>query len=84
MEAGQAQEASEAASRGLQPPQAPALGSSREADLTLLAGIACQAAATDYRNQRRYEASARTLQQGLQLLQRMGQLPSSAASWNTS
>ena len=75
MEAGQAQEAFEAASRGLQPPQAPALGSSREADLTLLAGIACQAAATDYRNQRRYEASARTLQQGLQLLQRMGQLP---------
>ena len=75
MEAGHAQEAFEAASRGLQPPQAPALGSSREADLTLLAGIACQAAATDYRNQRRYEASARTLQQGLQLLQRMGQLP---------
>jgi len=75
MEAGQAQEAFEAASRGLQPPQAPALGSSREADLTLLAGIACQAAAQDYSNQRRYEAAARTLQQGLQLLQRMGQLP---------
>ena len=75
MEAGQAQEAFEAASRGLQPPQAPALGSSREADLTLLAGLACQAAAADYRNQRRYEAAARTLQQGLQLLQRMGQLP---------
>jgi hypothetical protein len=75
MEAGQAQEAFEAASRGLQPPQAPALGSSREADLTLLAGLACQAAASDFRNQRRYEAAARTLQQGLQLLQRMGQLP---------
>jgi len=75
MEAGQAQEAFEAASRGLQPPQAPALGSSREADLTLLAGLACRAAATDYRDQRRYEAAARTLQQGLQLLQRMGQLP---------
>ena len=75
MEAGQAQEAFEAASRGLQPPQAPALGSSREADLTLLAGLACQAAAADFRNQRRYEAAARTLQQGLQLLQRMGQLP---------
>ena len=75
MEAGQAQEAFEAASRGLQPPQAPALGSSREADLTLLAGLACQAAATDYRTQRRFEAAARTLQQGLQLLQRMGQLP---------
>ena len=75
LEAGQAQEAFEAASRGLQPPQAPALGSSRETDLTLLAGLACQAAAADYRNQRRYEAAARTLQQGLQLLQRMGQLP---------
>ena len=75
MEAGQAQEAFEAASRGLQPPQAPALGSSREADLTLLAGLACHASAADYRDQRRYEAAARTLQQGLQLLQRMGQLP---------
>ena len=75
MEAGQAQEAFEAASRGLQPPQAPALGSSREADLTLLAGLACQAAAADFRSQRRFEAAARTLQQGLQLLQRMGQLP---------
>ncbi|MFM2079476.1 MAG: hypothetical protein RLZZ219_158 [Cyanobacteriota bacterium] len=75
MEAGQAYEAFEAASRGLQPPQAPALGSSREADLTLLAGIACMAAARDCRTQRRYEAAATTLQQGLQLLQRMGQLP---------
>jgi hypothetical protein len=75
MEAGQAQEAFEAASRGLQPPQAPALGSSREADLTLLAGLACKAAASDFRSQRRFEAAARTLQQGLQLLQRMGQLP---------
>ena len=75
MEAGQAQEAFDAASRGLQPPQAPALGSSREADLTLLAGLACRAAAADYRSQRHYETAARTLQQGLQLLQRMGQLP---------
>ena len=75
MEAGQAQEAFDAASRGLQPPQAPALGSSREADLTLLAGLACQAAAIDYRSQRHYETAARTLQQGLQLLQRMGQMP---------
>ncbi len=75
LEAGQAQEAFDAAGRGLQPPQAPALGSSREADLTLLAGLACQAAASDYRDQRHYETAARTLQQGLQLLQRMGQLP---------
>ena len=75
MEAGQAQEAFEAASRGLQPPQAPALGSSREADLSLLAGLACQAAAAEFQGQRRYEAAARILQQGLQLLQRMGQQP---------
>ncbi len=75
LEAGQAQEAFEKASRGLQPPQAPALGSSREADLALLAGLACQGAAEDYRQQRRYEAAARVLQQGLQLLQRMGQQP---------
>ena len=75
MEAGQALEAFEQAHRGLQPPQAPALGSSREADLTLLAGLACQAAARDFAAERRYEAAARTLQQGLQLLQRMGQMP---------
>ena len=75
LEAGQAQEAFEAASKGLQPPQAPALGSSREADLSLLAGLACQGAAAECREQRRYEASARLLQQGLQLLQRMGQQP---------
>jgi hypothetical protein len=75
LEAGLAQEAFEIARRNLQPPQAPALGSSREADLTLLAGLACQAAATDYQDQRRFEAAATVLQQGLQLLQRMGQLP---------
>ena len=75
LEAGLAQEAFETARRNLQPPQAPALGSSREADLTLLAGLACQAAALDYQDQRRFEAAATVLQQGLQLLQRMGQLP---------
>jgi len=75
LEAGLAQEAFETARRNLQPPQAPALGSGREADLTLLAGLACQAAAKDYQEQRRFEAAATVLQQGLQLLQRMGQLP---------
>jgi hypothetical protein len=40
LEAGQAIDCFELASRSLQPPQAPALGSSREADLTLLAGLA--------------------------------------------
>jgi hypothetical protein len=75
LEAGQGQEAFEAARRALQPPQAPSLGSGREADLTLLAGLACRAAAEEYQNQRRYETAARTLQQGLQQLQRMGKLP---------
>ena len=75
LEAGLAQEAFDTARRNLQPPQAPALGSGREADLTLLAGLACQAAAKDYQDQRRFEAAATVLQQGLQLLQRMGQLP---------
>jgi len=75
LEAGGAQEAFEQACRALQPPQAPALGSSREADLSLLAGLACRAAAEESRGRRHFEAAARQLQQGLQLLQRMGQLP---------
>ena len=75
LEAGQPLDVLTLASRCLQPPQAPALGSSREADLTLLAGEAALAAAEDHRLERHYEMAARTLQQGLQLLQRMGQLP---------
>jgi len=74
-EAGQPQEAFELALRALQPPQAPALGSSREADLSLLAGLACLAAAEEARGLRHFESACRQLQQGLQLLQRMGQLP---------
>lgn len=74
-EAGQPQEAFELACRCLQPPQAPALGSSREADLSLLAGLSCLAAAEECRGQRHFEAASRLLQQGLQLLQRMGQVP---------
>ena len=75
LEAGQPLECFELASRALQPPRAPALGSSREADLTLLAGLSCLAAAADQHQRRHYESSAQTLRQGLQLLQRMGQLP---------
>lgn len=75
LEAGQAVDCFELACRGLQPPQAPMLGSSREADLTLLAGLAALAAAEESHEQRLYEAAARILLQGLQLLQRMGQLP---------
>ena len=77
LEAGQGAETFEVARRSLNPPQAPALGSSREADLILVAALACQASAEDYRKERRYEASAQTLQLGLQLLQRTGQLPAS-------
>ena len=75
LEAGQPLDVLTLANRCLHPPQAPALGSRREADLTLLAGEACLAAAEDYRLERHYEVAAQTLQQGLQLLQRMGQLP---------
>jgi len=74
-ESDQPLEAFEIACRSLQPPQAPALGSSREADLTLLAGLACLGACTELEQQRRYERAAQILQQGLQLLQRMGQRP---------
>ena len=75
MEAGQPAEAFEGAWRALQPPQAPALGSGRELDLTLLAGLAAQRAGADRRHDRRFEAAAQLLHQGIQLLQRMGQQP---------
>ena len=75
LEAGQPLEAFEMACASLHPPQAPALGSSREADLALLAGLACLGACTDLEQQRRYERAAQLLQQGLQVLQRMGQRP---------
>lgn len=75
LEAGQPLDCFELAQRSLQPPQAPALGSGRESDLILLAGLSCTAAATELHQQRRYEGSARTLRQGLQLLQRTGQQP---------
>lgn len=75
LEAGQPHDAFALARRCLQPPQAPALGSGREADLALLAGESTLAAAAEYRRERHYEVAARTLQEGLQLLQRMGQLP---------
>ena len=73
MEAGQAAEAFEGARRALQPPQAPALGSGRELDLSLLSALASRQAADERRRDRRFEAAAQVLQQGIQLLQRMGQ-----------
>ena len=75
MEAGQPLDAFETARHSLQPPQTPALGSSREADLTLLVGLTCLHAATDLRRERHFEAAASLLLQGRQLLQRMGQAP---------
>jgi len=75
LEAGQPLECFELASRALQPPNAPVLGSGREGDLSLLAGTACLAAAAAIHQQRRYELAASTLHQGGQLLQRMGKLP---------
>lgn len=75
LEAGQPLDCFELASRSLQPPRAPALGSSREADLTLVAALAALGGAGELQDQRRYEAAAQLLLQGQQLLQRMGQLP---------
>ncbi len=73
-EADSALEAFRLACKTLQPPRAPALGSSREADLTLLAALSCRAAALQEQEQRHYESSALLLQEGVQLLQRMGKL----------
>ena len=75
LEAGQPLECFNLARRNLQPPQAPALGSGREADLTQLAGEACLAAARDLEDRRHYQSAAQTLEDGLVLLQRMGQRP---------
>ena len=75
LEAGQPLECFNLARRNLQPPQAPALGSGREADLTQLAGQACLAAARDLEDRRHYQSAAQTLEDGLVLLQRMGQRP---------
>ncbi len=75
LEADQPLECFSLARRLLQPPQAPTLGSGRESDLSLLAGLACLAGGAELQRQRRYEAAALTLRDGLQLLQRMGQHP---------
>ena len=68
-------EAFQMARQALQPPQAPALGSGRESDLALLAALAARDAAFQDQEQRRYESAANLLQEGMQLLQRMGKLP---------
>lgn len=78
-EARASHEAFQLARQGLQPPQAPALGSGREADLTLLAALACCDAAAEDRELRRYEVAAGLLQEGIELQQRMGKLPDQQA-----
>ncbi len=62
------------AKKALQPPQAPALGSGRESDLTLIAALSCRDASIEEQACRRYASGADLLQEGIQLLQRMGKL----------
>ena len=73
-ESGSPKEAFKLARKALQPPQTPALGSSREADLTLLAALASRDAASKEQEQRCYANAADFLQEGIQILQRMGKL----------
>ena len=73
-ESGSPKEAFKITRKALQPPQTPALGSSREADLTLLAGLSSRDAAIQEQEQRSYSNAADFLQEGIQLLQRMGKL----------
>ena len=73
-ESGSPKEAFKIARKALQPPQTPALGSSREADLTLLAALSARDAAIQEQEQRFYSNAADFLQDGIQVLQRMGKL----------
>ncbi|MDC3168766.1 ARC6/PARC6 family protein [Prochlorococcus sp. AH-716-E17] len=73
-ESGSSKEAFKITRKALQPPQTPALGSSREADLTLLAALTSRDAAIQEQDKRSYSNAADFLQEGIQLLQRMGKL----------
>ena len=73
-ESGSAKEAFKMTRKALQPPQTPALGSSREADLTLLAALTARDSAIQEQQLRSYSNAADFLQEGIQLLQRMGKL----------
>ncbi len=73
-ESGSSKEAFKITRKALQPPQTPALGSSREADLILLAALTSRDAAIQEQDQRSYSNAADFLQEGIQLLQRMGKL----------
>ena len=50
------------------------MGSGRESDLTLIAALSCRDASIDEQACRRYASGAELLQEGIQLLQRMGKL----------
>ncbi len=73
-ESGSPKEAFKITRKALQPPQTPALGSSREADLTLLAALTSRDSAIQEQQIRSYSNAADFLHEGIQLLQRMGKL----------
>jgi len=73
-ESGSPKEAFKITKKALQPPQTPALGSSREADLTLLAALTARDSAIQEQQLRSYSNAAEFLHEGIKLLQRMGKL----------
>ncbi len=73
-ESGSPKEAFKITRKALQPPQTPALGSTREADLTLLAALTARDSAIQEQQLRSYSNAADFLNEGIQLLQRMGKL----------
>ena len=73
-ESGSSKEAFRITRKVLQPPQTPALGSSREADLTLLAALSARDAAIQEQEKRSFSNAADLLMEAIQLLQRMGKL----------
>ncbi len=73
-ESGSPKEAFKLVRKALQPPQTPALGSSREADLTLLSALTARDSAIQEQQVRSYSNAADFLHEGIQLLQRMGKL----------
>ncbi len=73
-ESGSPKEAFKLARKALQPPQTPALGSSRESDLTLLSALTSRDAAIQEQEKRCYSNAAEFLQEGIHILQRMGKL----------
>jgi curved DNA-binding protein CbpA len=73
-ESGSPKETFKIVRRALQPPQTPALGSTREADLTLLAALTARDSAVQEQQLRSYSNAADFLYEGIQLLQRMGKL----------